>query len=155
MLQATYLFSIPGMFQKMATVIDALRSVLLSSGATGVDAVNNELVATLRLTNGRTQTAKVTITRGQHGVYHVARCVSRACIADNPQIVRHALRINSKYSCCGCVLVTSLKPPVIDVTANVIICPNGDFLEEIISSLFQVVELADRVEANVMKQDFF
>lgn len=139
----------------MPTVIDALKSMLISSGATGVEAVNNELVATLRLTNGRTQTAKVTITRGQHGVYHMARCVSRACIADNPQVIRHALRANAKHACCGCVLVTSLEPPVIDVTANVIICPSGEFLAEIIFSLFEVVQLADRIEANVMKQDFF
>jgi hypothetical protein len=137
----------------MPTLIEELAASLRQVHGVCVEHGLTELLATLPVGNGRSQTVKVVCDRATRGPYHLLRLTSRACAARDYKIVQRALRTNAGNELGGLALDTSTDPPVIDVVYSLI--AEGVAINDFVDSLYSVAGLADHIEERFEGRDEF
>jgi hypothetical protein len=139
----------------MSTLLQEIGKMFQASGVS-VQCTESEMLAVVRLTNGRNQTVKVTTLHNGHGNYWILRFQSRVCLVQDPATVRVALKANAALDCGAYALDTSCTPNVLDVVHGHIISPHSELDPgDIIGTLNRVAVFADTMEKQVTGGDVF
>ena len=121
-----------------------------------VEQGENELLATFRLKQGRSQAVQITFSDSRYKNAYRVEIKSRCCVADNAAFVRHALKRNLNTPLGGFALGKTNDARTIDFYHRILI-PSDSVLDqhEILSAAIAVATQADSIERLNEKEDLF